>query len=184
MMILTDGVDTILDEFYSVAKLKNANPSTSFPGNLTDAVLADFNVYRVQPGPQPAYDPAIEHLDYAPPVKVSGVWTRQWIVVPWTTGELLAREKRKAEREFQDDRKLAFPPGYDQLDIEVVMILMKEINEFQAGNSSASPLIDIIASTLGVGKPAIVNRVKAVYADYSSNLVTAWAKRRKAQGGA
>lgn len=53
---------------YSVAELKAAYPTTSFPVTMSDASLESFGVYRVYTSTPPAYDSRTQALEEEMPV--------------------------------------------------------------------------------------------------------------------
>lgn len=80
---------------YSVPKLKADNPNVSFPSVLNDVLLAQFDVFSVQPVDPPAFDPAVEVTE-AHPVLTNGVWIQTWSTRTATAEEIAARAQRQA----------------------------------------------------------------------------------------
>lgn len=72
---------------YTLSQLRADEPSRSFSSSPSDRELAVFGVYRVQPTPQPAYDPATHRAVEVQPVEADGVWQQAWEVVPLTPEE-------------------------------------------------------------------------------------------------
>lgn len=64
---------------YSVAQLRQDNPQVSFPEQITEALLAEYGVYPVQPQPAPAVDHT-KTLSEGSPELVNGVWKQVWVV--------------------------------------------------------------------------------------------------------
>lgn len=85
---------------YSVAQLRADNPQVSFPATLSDAVLAEFNVFPVEPVPAPAVDTKTHKAVELPPAKQGGKWVQEWAVVALTQQEQeQARETARAARQ-------------------------------------------------------------------------------------
>lgn len=74
---------------YSITKLKSDNPNVSFPRELSDELLAQYDVYRVRPANKPQYDEATENVVEGDPVETSpGVWGQNWLIVAKTDAEI------------------------------------------------------------------------------------------------
>jgi hypothetical protein len=82
---------------YSVTQLKRDNPQTSFPKDMTDAVLASWGVYPVQPTPQPQFDPITQRVVELPPIEVDDQWVQQWAVQALTPEEVAANQAAAAQ---------------------------------------------------------------------------------------
>jgi len=72
---------------YSLAQLRNDEPSRSFSVAPSDAELAHYDVFRVQLLEQPEYDPATHKVVEVQPVEVDGQWVQQWELVELTPEE-------------------------------------------------------------------------------------------------
>jgi hypothetical protein len=72
---------------YSLAQLRIDEPSRSFSVAPSDAELAHYNVFRVQPQQQPECDPATHKAVEVQPVDVDGQWLQQWELVELTPEE-------------------------------------------------------------------------------------------------
>lgn len=74
MLVLVDKDNKIVKYPYTIANLKEDNRNVTFPAQIDDATLADFNVYRVG-GQPPEHNPyvKVEELD---PVYKNKAWTR------------------------------------------------------------------------------------------------------------
>lgn len=83
-------------ETYSAAQLRADNPQTSFPVELSDATLAEFDVYPLLPAPLPTVDPATQTLAEAPARLIEGQWTQQWEVQQATAQEIEQRAAAQA----------------------------------------------------------------------------------------
>jgi len=72
---------------YSLAQLRADEPSRSFSGSPSDAELAEYGCYRVQPQQQPAYDPATHRVVEVQPIEADGAWQQAWELVELTDAE-------------------------------------------------------------------------------------------------
>lgn len=83
---ITNGA---VDKFpYSVGELRRDNPNTSFPKQISEAVMADFGMLRVSEKPAPEFDPLTHFAEWGPvPVNEGG----QWVLLP-TVRELSAEQ--------------------------------------------------------------------------------------------
>lgn len=64
---------------YSIGDLKSDNPDTSFPANLSEKTLAEFDVYVVTEVPAPVID-SKTHRQTQDVQIINGVWTQVWTV--------------------------------------------------------------------------------------------------------
>ena len=60
---------------YTIGDLRRDNPNVSFPRNISDEVLAAYNVFRVTEVPAPDYNSRTHRLVTQAPTLVDGVWT-------------------------------------------------------------------------------------------------------------
>lgn len=82
-----------IPEKYSIGQLLHDNQQVSFPRDIPDATLAEYDVYPVQPTDQPNYDPATHRIEEATPALVDGVWTQAWTVRKATDAEVQASKQ-------------------------------------------------------------------------------------------
>jgi hypothetical protein len=96
MIRVVDGAPTP----YSVRQLKADHPDTSFPRTPSDALLAEYDVFRVQSTPRPETGPD-EVAEPGDPALVDGQWVQTWDVRPLTPEELddRATSERLSRRE-------------------------------------------------------------------------------------
>jgi hypothetical protein len=78
---------------YSAWQLRQDNPNTSFPTNLSDETLAEFGVYPVVPAEYPQVDYTKNVVEETPNL-INGVWYQDYTVVNATEEEIT---QRKAE---------------------------------------------------------------------------------------
>ena len=74
-------------------------PNTSFPENWVGGEIDGTTYVRVEPSPQPDYNPATQNLIEGLPALVEGVWTQQWAITDASAGEIA--ERLQARREAQ-----------------------------------------------------------------------------------
>ena len=72
---------------YGLGQLRTDEPSRSFSISPSTAELAEYDVFPVQPAPQPTYDPATQRVEEVTPIQDGDTWQQQWAVVPLTTEE-------------------------------------------------------------------------------------------------
>lgn len=88
---LTNGAP----ENYSVAQLRADNPQTSFPAQIPDSLLAEWDVYPLTPTVPPAHDHT-KTMTEGTPVQVDGVWTQVWVMTDATQEEIDQRTQDQA----------------------------------------------------------------------------------------
>jgi hypothetical protein len=84
---------------YTVAQLRQAHPSTSFPKNPSDESLAEFGVLRVFNTTPPEYDAMTQTLEEATPVfdATDARWVQVWVVRDLTEEEIQTRTESQAQ---------------------------------------------------------------------------------------
>jgi hypothetical protein len=75
---------------YSLGQLRADEPSRSFSSSPSDAELAEYNVFPVQPTAQPSYDPTVQRVEEITPTQDGDTWCQQWQVVQLTPEEQAA----------------------------------------------------------------------------------------------
>lgn len=124
---------------YSLGQLRTDEPSRSFSNSPSDAELAEYGVFRVEPQPQPSYDPATEKVIEVHPIGADGVWQQAWEVV-----ELSDAEKEAYYRATHPPRWLEFGQA---------VTAMAEINSMLGQALTAAPAL-AMALPVGLGKAA------------------------------
>ena len=94
--ILNGAVDTFP---YYTNTLKEENPNTSFPKNMTDQALESWDVYPVVVEDQPAHTTNQTVSLNDTPVLNEGVWSVGWTIRSWSQEEL-----DEAEENIRDQR--------------------------------------------------------------------------------
>lgn len=166
--------NTIQSYPYSFRQLQRDNPQISFPVNPPEELLERYGVFKVFEGTKPSYDPETQQLtrsDY--PVKVGDRWELGWSII-----------NLDADSRFVKKRRSAIPNNYDNLDIEALEILRDEVQHFDNGSQVNTPGCALVAGIIGVQEDAIRNAVRNKGNAYRSAVLSAWAERRVAKGGA
>jgi hypothetical protein len=117
---------------YSLAQLREDEPSRSFSSAPGDSELAEYGCYRVAPQEQPAYDPASDRVVEVQPIEQNGLWVQQWEIVPLT------------EAEQEAYYRATHPPQW----IAFWAALPAEVDALLTAAQAASPRL---ALSLGVG---------------------------------
>jgi hypothetical protein len=92
MLILTNP----LKYPYSYNELKLDNPNTSFPKEITDKVLSDWNVYHVKPINKPEVD-YTKNVTEGTPIEIDGEWVQTWEITQASETEIAEREQQNIE---------------------------------------------------------------------------------------
>jgi hypothetical protein len=92
---------------YSVSQLKQDNNQTSFPSDIPNSLLAEFDMFKVETTDYPivGFD---KNVTEGQPALVGGVWKQVWNVSDATAEEHLAR--------ILNARANEYPPMTDYLD--------------------------------------------------------------------
>jgi hypothetical protein len=75
---------------YTLGQLRRDNPQTSFPKNIPDSLLAEYDVYPVQASLYPSVDHT-KNVTEGTPVLIDGVWTQVWEIADATQEEINQR---------------------------------------------------------------------------------------------
>ena len=75
-------------------------PNTSFPADLSRAVLPDGYVWIAPITPPECGQ--FERVEQAAPAQVAAAWTQQWKVVPWTPEEVQAHFVNEIQRHLDE----------------------------------------------------------------------------------
>ena len=82
--------DGIKYPFY-LSTLKTENPNVSFPGEMTDELLAEYGVYPVTPVERPERTLTQDPVEQTPQ-QIDGVWTQVWAMVDVSQEEAVRRQ--------------------------------------------------------------------------------------------
>lgn len=83
---------------YSIAQLRKDNPQVSFPKEMPEERLAEWNVFPVKSSEIPEYDEETHTVEEGEPELVEGEWTQVWNVRELTEDELKARVPESISR--------------------------------------------------------------------------------------
>ncbi len=122
---------------YSLAQLREDEPTRSFSANPSARELAHFDCYRVAPQAKPEHDPATHQAVQVQPVEQDGQWLQQWEIVEMTAEE--------AEVYY----RATHPPRW----IEFWAALPSEVDALLAAARGASPRLEL-GLGVGLGKAA------------------------------
>ena len=93
---------------YTIGDLRKDHPNVSFPRNISDEVLAAYNVFRVTEVPAPDYDTRTHRLVTQAPALVNGVWTVSRVAVEKDQAQIdNETEQKAASVRAERDAKLA-----------------------------------------------------------------------------
>ena len=92
---------------YTISDLKKDNPQTSFPANITDALLKEFGVFKIKNTPTDTSDLTKVYTEGTPKL-VDGVWKQTWIESVLSDEDQLAKVLELRAREY--------PPITDYID--------------------------------------------------------------------
>ena len=122
---------------YSLAQLRDDEPSRSFSESPSNAELAHYGVHRVQAQPPPQPDPAEFRVQEVQPVEADGLWLQQWEVIALTEAE-----RRAYYRATHPPQWIAFNDA-----------LPADVDSLLAAAQAASPRL-ALALGVGMGKAA------------------------------
>ena len=121
---LKDGVPVR----YSIAGLKRDNPKVSFPKEPSNALLRQYDVYRLNSAPVPPHDPATQRIENGAIVVDGDAFLQRWEVVNFTDDELaqMLEEKRKAMVVTPRQARLALLGAGQLANIEAAIAALDE----------------------------------------------------------
>jgi hypothetical protein len=94
---LTDGA---VEKYpYSLSQFRRDNPGTSFPRQMSDELLADWEVFKVTPVPRPASTLTQDPSEQTPQL-INGQWTQVWVMVD-VSPEVAAQRAQDAADEAE-----------------------------------------------------------------------------------
>lgn len=82
-------------EKYSIGQLRRDNPQVSFPKNISDALLATYDVYPLTPVERPVADHT-KNVNEGVPQQINGAWTQVWDITDASAAEIEVRTQEKA----------------------------------------------------------------------------------------
>jgi hypothetical protein len=78
---------------YSLQKLRNDNRNVTFPSDITDSMMVQFDMYHVQSTPKP--NDYTKNISEGTPILVDGVYYQNWEIVNATESEINFRIEDK-----------------------------------------------------------------------------------------
>lgn len=112
MIINTSTLDAV-----SEYDFKLRHKDTSFPSDLTDAILAPFGYAVLNFTPHPVYDSWTHHLIEGTPEQRDGKWYQTWILDPVTH---TPEEEAERGRQYAEARISEIKAGLDMVDAQSV----------------------------------------------------------------
>ena len=100
---------------YSLEELRSDNPQTSFPAEMSEEELAEWEVYSVKEQDPPAYNEQTESIEIGTPALVDGKWIREWTVIPAELAEVQRRNVVQAGIIRTERNRLLAATDYSQL---------------------------------------------------------------------
>lgn len=82
---------------YSPEQLRKDNPQTSFPLVISDALLNEYGVYKVEATPIPEVDHT-KTVEEALPQLVNGVWKQVWNITNASQEEIQKRVEKESSK--------------------------------------------------------------------------------------
>lgn len=78
---------------YSLKKLKEDNPKTSFPSEITEDIMREFDMFEVRQTPKP--NDYTKTISEETPLLVEGVYYQNWVITNSTQSEIDDRIENK-----------------------------------------------------------------------------------------
>lgn len=78
---------------YSLKKLREDNPRSSFPSEMTESVMNEYNIFEVRQTPKP--NDYTKNISEGTPLLVEGVYYQNWEVVDASVEEINFRIESK-----------------------------------------------------------------------------------------
>lgn len=81
---------------YTIGQLRKDNPNVSFPKEIPNTILAEYDVYPCTLADLPSYNPATQYVTKGTPVEVNGAWVQPYEVNDYTSEAIVEREEQEA----------------------------------------------------------------------------------------
>jgi hypothetical protein len=101
--VLIDQKGNVGNYPFSLWELRNMYPHVSFPANISDEALANWNVFPVVKALTPEIDLLTQDLKPGPLVNNEGIWTESCIIVSLSSDEA-AKRRATALEELRIER--------------------------------------------------------------------------------
>lgn len=96
MNYLLASNNLILKFPYSIEELRNDNPQTSFPIEMSAEELSEWGVFTVEDQIPPVFNKQTESLEIGDPTLVDDKWVREWNVIQASPEEVERRNIAQA----------------------------------------------------------------------------------------
>lgn len=98
---------------YSLEKLREDNPRISFPSEMTESVMNEFDIFEVRPTPKP--NDYTKNISEGTPILVEGVYYQNWEQTNASESEINLRIEIKWEEIRQIRNELLLECDWTQL---------------------------------------------------------------------
>jgi len=88
-------INNVVNYPYSLKKLREDNPNISFPSEMTESLMSEWNIYEVRQTPKP--NDYTKNISEETPILVEGVYYQNWIQTNATQSEIDLRISDKWE---------------------------------------------------------------------------------------
>ena len=79
-------INDIINYPYSLQKLREDNPRTSFPSEMTESIMNEWNIHEVRQTPKP--NDYTKNISEENPILVEGVYYQNWVQINATQSEI------------------------------------------------------------------------------------------------
>lgn len=98
---------------YSLTKLREDNPNISFPSEMTESVMSEWDIYEVRPTPKPT--DYTKNILEGTPILVEETYYQNWILEAATEAEINVRISLKWEEIRSERNELLKESDWTQL---------------------------------------------------------------------
>ncbi len=98
---------------YSLTKLREDNPNISFPSEMTESVMSEWDIYEVRPTPKPT--DYTKNILEGTPILVEEIYYQNWILEAATEAEINVRISLKWEEIRSERNELLKESDWTQL---------------------------------------------------------------------
>ena len=106
-------INNTIDYPYSLQKLRDDNPYTSFPSEMTESLMNEFNIHEVRQTPMP--NDYTKNISEGTPILVEGVYYQNWEQTNASESEINSRIQIKWEEIRQIRNELLQECDWTQL---------------------------------------------------------------------
>lgn len=109
-------IDNIVIEYpYGPDVLRRDNPQTSFPEQLSEELLAEWNIFTVESRNPPQFNYITENCNRVTPTLDNGVWVETWEVTNASADETNLRLEEKANGIISQRNSLLLESDWTQV---------------------------------------------------------------------